>query len=232
MKWRDWISGVGVLVGLAGIILAALFFLAGQTRVALELQLTSKVEFTAPGGPFSERTQLLLDGQEVDQVWISALRLTNTGNVDIRPVDFAEPVHFNTTVTQIKGVIPGESEPPGLPFKLSRIDENLFELDPLLIKNGESFAFSVISIGNMTDLFLSHRISGIDEIEMRSALESQSVATSSFTWITSLVAFSGLLTGASLFTGLRLLTSLRRRESSRAFPKLKETLEEGRAWKQ
>ena len=70
MNWRDALTAAGLFIALGGIIVTVGLYRASQTQARLELQLLSNVEFAAPGGPFADRIQVLLDGQDVEKVWL------------------------------------------------------------------------------------------------------------------------------------------------------------------
>ena len=186
------------MIGLAGIGITLAIFFATQTRAALELQLTSSVPLAAPTRSMSDRVQVLLDGEEVEQLWLSSFRLINTGNIDIGPGDFAKPIQLVTTRSSLRDVIPGDADPDDLSFKLSTKSESVVELDPMLLKPGEYLAFSLLSTSRLDDLSASSRIKGVDKITLKSSLESADTDGSSLLPALFSTAISALVAGVSI----------------------------------
>jgi hypothetical protein len=84
--------------------------------------------------------------------------MVNAGDTDIGVGDFGEPIQFSADKATIQDVVPGDSEPPGLTFQLSKPKNSTFSLEPLLLKKREAISFSVLSTSKLDRLLVKARI--------------------------------------------------------------------------
>ncbi len=146
MNWRIVEVVFGLMIGLIGIGLTLLIYYGGgRPEASLELRTVSSLPLAAPTGALSERVRVLLDGTEVEQLWLSTYTLSNTGELDIGPGDYGSPIIFWSEEVEIEDVIPGETEPPGIEYRLSTSTSGSLWIEPVLLKRGEVMRFSVLS---------------------------------------------------------------------------------------
>ena len=162
-------SLLALSIGLGGILLAVSLFLAGRPEASLELQNVSTIRVVSPT-QFDDRVVVLLDGQEIEQLWVSRLRLVNSGDIDIGVSDFGaiddvgRVLLISTSGSDILGIASEGSEPPGIDFELSAYGARALTLSPVLLKSGETISFAAITAERPKGFSVSGRIKGIEEV--------------------------------------------------------------------
>lgn len=153
MNFRTTSSIVGIgglIVGLIGVGLTIAFFVLQRSESAapaLELRMTSSTKLEPPTNPLGGRLTVHLDGQPVEDLWLTTLRLANVGNSDIGQGDFSEPLKFSTGGVIIEEIIvPAGGGSANISAQISRTSEGMsIIIEPLLLKRRESVSFSALS---------------------------------------------------------------------------------------
>lgn len=187
---------IGIFIGIAGLILTIYIgAFRGGSETKLELHNTSSIALAAPTGPLSARIRIFLDDEEVQQLWLATFRLVNTGDVDIGIADFGQPIKFTVGDGGFVELIPDATENDGPQPEFSAINSLSFSLNPLLLKTGEAIGFSVVSSAKLTDLTVSARAKGLDEIPVISTLGDGADDNSSGSATGLLIGLGALMSG-------------------------------------
>ena len=169
MKWdtNKMLTVLGVAIGLAGGAVAAIFVVLNpDSEPSLELQTGPSVPLMFPT-PASERIEILLDDVLVEQLWLTKFKLVNNGSSPIRRRDFDEPIQFSANGEAIiLRMVIEESSPPNLKPDISR-GPFTFDLEPLLLNEGDSISFNVLSLSTLEGLLVSSRIAGLRSIDVK-----------------------------------------------------------------
>jgi hypothetical protein len=163
MNFRTVLSIIGLVVGLLGITLTIIFFAIQRSESvgpSLELRMTSSTKLAPPSNPLEGRLTVYFDGKPVVDLWLTTLRLANTGNSDIGEADFSEPLIFSTGTTSIEEIIvpTGEGQENLSPQVSRTPDATSFAIEPMLLKRGEAVHFSIISKTVLSDIGAPTRV--------------------------------------------------------------------------
>lgn len=164
LKDPAWIAIILAILTLATIIILPI--MSRRTK-----KLAFEVEYDLPllllEDDVPERLHVTYDGEIVKDVYLIMIKIKNSGRLPIRSSDFESPIciSFGESTSILSAEI-AETEPEGLAVT-TRIKDQVIEIPPSLINNGDSFTIKIIASGYSgdEDISVSGRIAGIKEIE-------------------------------------------------------------------
>ena len=88
-----------------------------------------------------------LDGAREQDLWITTLRLANTGNSAVRVEDFSEPLRFSTDGVVVEGIISSTAADQSDPTpQISQADKGTeFIVEPFPLDKRQSVTFLILS---------------------------------------------------------------------------------------
>ncbi|USW95853.1 hypothetical protein NHF39_03835 [Pseudomonas proteolytica] len=158
--------------------------------------------------------QVLLDGQKLDDPYLSLFELTNDGNKPVTSADFDSPIELLSGQAAIRSAQINGSLPPDITTKISVADGKA-TIAPFLSNPSDSIFFTVITAGGEPAFDVRARISGIKHVpvidtsvpeshQLRAAL---SLAMSFFMAVMYFVMMKGVVRGVTPYKPLGYLVS-------------------------
>jgi type II secretory pathway pseudopilin PulG len=197
---------ITIVLGLAAIAVPIWVYLKQRSRkdLAKDVQVTRLVSIhnEAKG-----RITIHFEGEQIEQVHLVEVRLTNSGNVPIRPEDFERPITIELgSGTPLSADI-AETTPARLDPK-AQITPRGVELQPLLLNTGDSLKLKILVRDFAGEIAFDYRIVGISQL-MDARLQAER------SWSHRLFGSSDLLSrfmatlvaGTVVFVGVGALTS-------------------------
>ena len=131
------------------------------------------------------RLQVLFDAKPVQNVTLLTIRLSNTGNVEIKSEDYERPISigFNKNTGILKTSVI-DKNPPDLPIAIGRWSTGTvtplgrepkpdmilwhgINIHPILLNSGDYFTLSILTSDFDRNLKVEGRIAGVTAIERR-----------------------------------------------------------------
>jgi hypothetical protein len=166
--FRDGIwQFIGAILAFFSIVIAIIIYLAQRSRKKLSYEIISSETVVSAKYEFSEKIQILFQGQRVSEVNLLILKFTNSGNTPITSNDFEQSlsIKFNKLVNVLAVEIT-ETVPGNLKVEFSG-DKDVISIAPLLLNSGDTFSIKVLLGGFQSDVIVDGRIVGVKTIEKK-----------------------------------------------------------------
>jgi hypothetical protein len=156
----------GVILAALGIVVAIAIYLRQRTIKRFEYHMISSRELMVDakvGG--NKELRVRYGEREVKDPRLVALKLHNSGRMEIRSDDFEQPVRIvvspeaSVVFTEVVGTNPDRLQPI-----ITIADDKTLELKPLLLNAGDWMELQLLVDGDPTPLELVGRIAGVQHI--------------------------------------------------------------------
>lgn len=139
--WQFVGAIVGIVFGLAAIVVSIVLYRRARQRKAVEYEVVANAPILAdPAATLSNLSiQVLVNGEEANDVRLLLVRILNTGNVSIHAGDYAQPLRIalrNAEARLLTAEV-GATTPADIPAKVTIVDEKCAELAPVLLNAGD-----------------------------------------------------------------------------------------------
>ncbi len=189
IDWKFWLSTcVGVLGLLIAIGVPYLLWKVDLQSKSIALRIISSTPLQIAKSPI-DGLKLMLDGNAIDDAYLSTLEIQNDGSKPVLAADFESPIQITSSnkIVILRAQI-AERKPESLPAQLEIKADSVF-LRPLLMNPGDSTVITIVSSGGAAKWTPLARIAGVNEIkvEQRTTREPPRVA---FTWAIALISIA------------------------------------------
>jgi hypothetical protein len=165
MNWKsfDWKYFLTFAVAVAAIVIPFVWQSAQDTRsMSVRLLASTTLQPRLISG--FQDLQVLLNGQKLDDPYLSLLELVNDGNKPVGSADFDSPIELLAGgQVSIKSAQVNGSSPPDITAKIS-VAEGKAAIAPFLSNPSDSVFFTVITAGGEPAFSVRARISGIKQV--------------------------------------------------------------------
>ncbi|QSB19466.1 hypothetical protein JN403_24630 [Pseudomonas sp. 15A4] len=136
---------------------------AELTAHELTMTLVSSWELQPPSGPRFQDLQVILDGDKIENPFVSSITITNTGSKPVASADFESPMVLTTEepARLVTARLAG-STPKGIPVEL-QIADGKIKILPFLSNPGDEITITLVTSGKPV-VKPTARIAGIKEI--------------------------------------------------------------------
>ena len=175
---------VGVVIG---VIVAVVLFQLARDRTSLTLELTSTTPIVSPAIAEAQGISIVVVGvgslpPDTRELWVSGLRLANSGNQVIRSSDFESPIVVRLMDGAILDVRIGASDPTHLKPQIAMVGEQSIEIQSLLLNPGDAISFLVFSTRPLIAISVEARIAGVRELVLASSVSDRSENAPILAW--------------------------------------------------
>lgn len=134
----DWVATAGVAIGVVAIVVTIVLYFISRQKKRLGYRVLSQTPLVTVGDELQGQIRILYNGQDVQNVNLALISLTNSGNVAITRADFDAPleIEFGARSRLLSAEII-EMRPDNLDAQLTLHDHSL-ALEPLLMNKGDS----------------------------------------------------------------------------------------------
>jgi hypothetical protein len=162
-KKIDWKFFAGFLVSVLAVGISLYLPRAELTAHALTMSLVSSSALQPPNGSHIQDLQIMLNGAEIENPYVSSFTITNIGSKPIASSDFETPITLSIQgpSTLITAQITG-STPKGIPVEL-KIEDGKMKILPFLSNPNDEITFALVTSG-VPQLLPTARIAGVSEI--------------------------------------------------------------------
>jgi hypothetical protein len=156
---------LGVVVGiLVGIITIGLYFMQRQKK-AISFEILSDNALLSVRNEIKSKLQVLYDGKAVKQVYLTLIRIFNSGNVPIQPSDYLQPIEMcfgnNAQILSAEVI---ESDPKNLDMSLT-VEGDKIILKSTLFNKDEYLKIKTLTTESCHQLTVTGRIVGVKQIK-------------------------------------------------------------------
>jgi hypothetical protein len=136
---------------------------AELTAHELTMTLVSSWELQPPSGPRFQDLQVILDGDKIENPFVSSIKITNTGSKPVASADFESPMVLTTEkpARLVTARLAG-STPKGIPVEL-QIADGKIKILPFLSNPGDEITIALVTSGKPV-VQPTARIAGIKEV--------------------------------------------------------------------
>jgi hypothetical protein len=137
-------QGVGVIVTIIGLVITSFitYDIAQKSVQISELTVERGYSFDPIdfGESSNRRIKMSVNGEPISNARVYYYTITNTGRSPITPTDYNEPIKISIKKPfRILTVEKSKSKPKSIVNEWSKIDDNSFQLKPLLLNPRDSF---------------------------------------------------------------------------------------------
>ena len=192
---------IGVVIALAALLLTILLYKRQVRRKEILWDIIENVSLSSFNISGSVKSTIIFKSLRLEDVHLIYLTVRNSGNIEILPDDFHDPIKFDFgTKARVLEVVLLEAKPKIIQEKISfSIETNTFKLMPLLLNSGDLIKFKVLVTkfsGKMSDIKVDARIAGIPQIYRSSENEPYITVVGSAFVKMLLTTIGGLAVGA------------------------------------
>ncbi|MBJ7575254.1 hypothetical protein [Luteimonas sp. MC1828] len=156
---------IGAVLALVGLSITILFFIKQRRLKELSAGFLVKKHLISISESISDRVEMKLDGEHIENLKIYSFGIKNSGNVEIRKEDFEKPislsigdgakiVEFSITKFNPRSLKPVASG-----------DARTILVEPLLLNSGDYFVLDVLATGASSTLDIECRVAGVPNLE-------------------------------------------------------------------
>lgn len=169
-KITDWKFAAATIIGVVGLLIGgAVPFILWKMDLqskSLSLRIFSSVAIQSTA-PSIEGIQIFIEGQKIENPFLTTLELLNDGDKPISAADFESPITLiEDQAIKIVRVQTAELKPAGLPVAITSSSSAL-RIAPLLLNPGDSIKLVVITSGGGPKFQPIARIAGISQISVK-----------------------------------------------------------------
>lgn len=156
---------VGAILTFVSVFISLILYWVDRRHKALSYEVISENLLSAIGEEFKERARIVFEGKPVQSIYKIVIRVINSGNVPILPVEYVDPVNFRFgKEAQILAAEIVRTNPSNLQDSTEIIIERTRAiLKPALLNMGDSITFTAL-IGQYSQTTVDGRIVGVREI--------------------------------------------------------------------
>lgn len=156
---------VGAILGFIAIVVTIVIFIVQRAQKKLSYEVVSRETIVSAKDGFSEKIQILYEGQPVNEVDLLILKFVNSGNVPITSNDFekALSIEFSGQVDVLTAEVT-ETLPSNLKTEIS-FEEDIISVAPLLLNSGDTFTIKILLNEFDNVIKVNGRIIGVKAIE-------------------------------------------------------------------
>lgn len=193
---------IGVITALAALLLTILLYKRQVRRKEMLWDVIESVSLSSFNLSESVKSTIVYKTLRLDDVNLIYLKIWNSGNIEILPNDFNEPIKIDFgKKSKILEVVLLEAKPKNLAETASiGIEANCVKLMPLLLNSGDLIKLKVLITkfsGNTSDVKVEARIAGIKQIYRPSENEPYVTVVGS-AFLKMLLSIIATLAGAAL----------------------------------
>jgi hypothetical protein len=170
-------QSVAALLGVMAVVIAVL----NQPKKQLEVVLVSTIPLVSVSGEASGDVEVYYRGSKATQVYLSQVKVLNSGNQPITEDDFSRPLTFSFSPNQVAEASVIGSTPESLPITLAQSAPHEIQMNPALLNPGDSASIRFIVLGNSSGFYepkVAGRIVGVKQIGVsRPAVPTTSILT-------------------------------------------------------
>lgn len=161
---------VGVLIGVASIVIPIILYLIQRTKKALSYSIISstpllKTSLLHPDINLKGRIEILFMGKAVQNVHLLLVKIFNSGNAPITAKDYERPISINFgKESQILSAIISKRTPNDINVSTS-IEKNKIILNEVLLNKGDSVEFTILTNKYDGEINVDGRIAGVNKIK-------------------------------------------------------------------
>lgn len=159
----DWKFFSTLILAAAGVIVPVIIWQVDLPSNALSLRLTSSIALRPVMEPSVQDIQIVLDGVNIKEPYLSTLELSNDGSKPIYSKDFDGNLEIYVDQGDIVRVSVESTQPNGIPIVLNSEGKTI-KIKPLLLNPQDTVMIMVISSGGMPIFKPMARIAGISEV--------------------------------------------------------------------
>ncbi|MCP1161299.1 hypothetical protein [Bacillus infantis] len=155
------------IVGIIGILATAavsiIIFFQQKKRKEISYEVLSSTSLLIHDESLSNRLKITIDDKIVSaDVYLVLVRIMNTGNQPIRPIDFDKAITLNMKKSRYGITIAelSEAHPTNLDVKINSSSFDCIKVDPLLLNSKDEFTLKLLIPGYQDDLNVTSRIVG------------------------------------------------------------------------
>ncbi|HEY0737704.1 MAG TPA: hypothetical protein VGD69_22490 [Herpetosiphonaceae bacterium] len=164
-KLRDpiWQSTTGLLALLLTVVSIWLAWTALNTK-ALNVEVISQTPLLTVQDEAAGRLQIAFDGKPVEDVTLSVIKVTNSGNAPILDTDFQRPLtlSFGETAEVLSAEVV-EMIPPNIGASV-KVVSNTAELNPILLNSGNTVTMKILLTRYNNNVTADARIVGVSQL--------------------------------------------------------------------
>jgi hypothetical protein len=174
MGWKDikldWKFFLTAVLALAGVLVPLLIWQWDTNPHAITARLISSVALQPRGSSSIDELQVTLDGVKVQDPYLSAVQIVNSGAKPIAATDFEGPLDLTVLepIRLVKARVV-TTDPPGIPVAIT-FSPSGAQIKPLLLNPGDTLTLSLISSGGQPTFEAQGRISGVKKLNNESNL--------------------------------------------------------------
>lgn len=159
----DWKFFSTLILAAAGVIVPIIIWQVDLPSNALSLRLTSSIALRPAIEPSVQDIQIVLDGVNIKEPYLSTLELSNDGSKPIYSKDFDGNLEIYVDQGSVVRVNVESTQPNGIPIVLNSEDKTI-KIKPLLLNPQDTISIIVISSGGAPIFKPMARIAGISEV--------------------------------------------------------------------
>lgn len=156
---------IGALVAVVAIIISVIFYFSQKRRKQLSYEVISLNSILSHSEELEGKLKILFEGEQVNQVHLIVIQLTNTGNIPIISKDYEREISIKFLEdSRILSAQISDTFPSNLGATLSYNLENI-KLQPVLLNRGDSITIKTLVSQFAKGIVFDGRIVGIQSIE-------------------------------------------------------------------
>lgn len=164
-KRFDWKTFLTLFLTFASVIVPVLIWQLDFSAKALTLSVKAVSELQQPKSDGLDGIEVLVDGKQLDSVYLSVLEIVNSGSKPIVTTDFEGAIRITAAnqvaISKAKIIQTKPSDlNPGFVVR-----DGAIQIQPLLLNKGDSIEMTVVTAGGRPEFHASARIAGVSNIE-------------------------------------------------------------------
>jgi hypothetical protein len=177
---------VGALLAVVAVAIAVVSIVLNLPKKQLDVVLVSTIPLVSVSGEASGDVEVYYRGSKATNVYLSQVKVLNSGNQPITEDDFSKPVSFSFSPNQVAEASIIGSAPESLPITLTQSAPHEVQMNPALLNPGDSATIRFIVLGNSSGFSepkISGRIVGVRQIGVSRPTNSPSWTEGVLRWI-------------------------------------------------
>ena len=160
---------IGALLAVVAVAIAVVSIVLNLPKKQLDVVLVSTIPLVSVSGEASGDVEVYYRGSKATNVYLSQVRVMNSGNQPITEDDFSRPLSFSFSPNQVVEASVIGSTPESLPITLTQSAPHEIQMNPTLLNAGDSASIRFIVLGNSSGFNepkVAGRIVGVRRIEV------------------------------------------------------------------
>ena len=158
---------VGAILAIIAIVISIAIYYAQRKRKKLTYEIISKTSILSLAEEIEGKLKIIFEGEQVNQVHLLVIRLTNTGNTPITSKDYEREIKllFGDT-SKILTADVSETIPENLGATITKTEQEII-LKPVLLNSGDAVTIKALISQFDGSVSIDGRVVGIKSIEKR-----------------------------------------------------------------